>query len=69
VPSNLLLEKFGAKKTIGRITIGWGITSIAMMSVKTSGTFYSLRFLLGVFEAGFLPGIILYLTCWIPVCD
>jgi MFS family permease len=59
VPSNLLLEKFGAKKTIARITIGWGITSIAMMSVKTAGMFYSLRFLLGVFEAGFFPGIIL----------
>jgi D-galactonate transporter len=66
VPSNLLLEKFGAKKTIARITIGWGITSIAMMSVKTAGMFYSLRFLLGVFEAGFFPGIILYLTYWFP---
>src|ERR1700722_7196553 len=66
VPSNLLLEKFGAKKTIARITIGWGITSIAMMSVKTAGMFYSLRFLLGVFEAGFFPGIILYLPYWFP---
>jgi len=66
VPSNLLLEKFGAKKTIARITIGWGITSIAMMSVKTAAMFYSLRFLLGVFEAGFFPGIILYLTYWFP---
>lgn len=66
VPSNLLLEKFGAKKTIARITIGWGITSIAMMLVRTAGLFYFLRFLLGVFEAGFYPGIILYLTYWFP---
>ena len=66
VPSNLLLQKIGAKKTIMRITIGWGLTSIAMMFVKTSGMFYFLRFLLGVFEAGFYPGIILYLTFWFP---
>lgn len=66
VPSNLLLQKIGAKKTIMRITIGWGLTSIAMMFVKTPETFYFLRFLLGVFEAGFYPGIILYLTFWFP---
>jgi D-galactonate transporter len=66
VPSNLLLEKFGAKKTIMRITIGWGITSIIMMFVTTPGMFYFLRFLLGVFEAGFYPGIVLYLTYWFP---
>ncbi len=66
VPSNLLLQKIGARKTIMRITIGWGLTSIAMMFVKTSGMFYFLRFLLGVFEAGFYPGIILYLTFWFP---
>jgi MFS family permease len=66
VPSNLLLQKIGAKKTIMRITIGWGITSIAMMFVKTPEMFYFLRFLLGVFEAGFYPGIILYLTFWFP---
>ena len=66
VPSNLLLQKIGAKKTIMRITIGWGLTSIAMMFVQTPQTFYFLRFLLGVFEAGFYPGIILYLTYWFP---
>jgi MFS family permease len=66
VPSNLLLQKIGAKKTIMRITIGWGLTSIAMMFVTTPGMFYFLRFLLGVFEAGFYPGIILYLTYWFP---
>src|SRR5262245_45458261 len=66
VPSYLLLQKIGAKKTIMRITIGWGLTSIAMMFVKTAGMFYFLRFLLGVFEAGFYPGIILYLSYWFP---
>lgn len=66
VPSNLLLQKIGAKKTIMRITIGWGLTSIAMMFVKTPEVFYFMRFLLGVFEAGFYPGIILYLTYWFP---
>jgi len=66
VPSNLLLQKIGAKKTLMRITIGWGLTSIAMMFVQTSGWFYFLRFLLGVFEAGFYPGIILYLSYWFP---
>lgn len=66
VPSNLLLQKIGAKKTLMRITIGWGLTSIAMMFVKTPAMFYSLRFLLGVFEAGFYPGVILYLTFWFP---
>ena len=66
VPSNLLLQRIGAKKTIMRITIGWGLTSIATMFVTTPGMFYFLRFLLGVFEAGFYPGIILYLTYWFP---
>ncbi|MEO7937775.1 MAG: MFS transporter, partial [Burkholderiaceae bacterium] len=66
VPSNLLLQKIGAKKTIMRITIGWGLTSVAMMFVKTPEWFYVGRFVLGVFEAGFYPGIILYLTYWFP---
>jgi len=66
VPSNLLLQRIGAKKTLMRITIGWGLTSIAMMFVQTPQGFYFLRFLLGVFEAGFYPGIILYLTYWFP---
>ena len=66
VPSNLLLQRIGARKTIMRITIGWGLTSIATMFVQTPAMFYALRFLLGVFEAGFYPGIILYLTNWFP---
>ena len=66
VPSNLFLEKIGAKKTIMRITFGWGVVCIMQMFVTTPGMFYFLRFLLGAFEAGFYPGIILYLTYWYP---
>ena len=66
VPSNLLLQKIGARKTIMRITIGWGLVCVATMFVKTPEMFYFLRFLMGVFEAGFYPGIILYLTYWYP---
>lgn len=66
IPSNLLLERIGARKTFARITLLWGITSMAMMFVKTAMWFYILRFLLGSFEAGLLPGVILYLTYWFP---
>ncbi|OWW21264.1 MFS transporter [Noviherbaspirillum denitrificans] len=66
VPSNILLDRIGARKTIARITIGWGIVSILMLFTTTPTQFYVLRFLLGVFEAGFYPGIILYLTYWYP---
>lgn len=66
VPSNMLLQRIGARKTIMRITIGWGLTTIAAMFVTTPTMFYGVRFLLGVFEAGFYPGIILYLTYWFP---
>jgi D-galactonate transporter len=66
IPSNLFLEKIGARKTFARITILWGITSIATMLVKTATWFYILRFLLGSFEAGLLPGVVLYLTYWFP---
>jgi len=66
VPSNLLLEKIGAKRTLARITILWGLTSVAMAWVQSEWTFYILRFLLGVFEAGFFPGVVLYLTYWFP---
>src|SRR5215472_11559309 len=66
IPSNLFLERIGARKTFARITILWGITSMAMMLVKTATWFYILRFLLGSFEAGLLPGVILYLTYWFP---
>lgn len=66
VPSNLLLEKIGARVTLARITILWGLTSICMAFVNSEVTFYLLRFLLGVFEAGFFPGVVLYLTYWFP---
>ena len=62
IPSNLLLAKIGARKTFARIALLWGISSIAMMFVKTAGMFYLLRVLLGAFEAGLYPGVILYLT-------
>jgi D-galactonate transporter len=66
VPSNILLEKFGARVWIARIMISWGIISSAMIFVNSPWVFYVLRFLLGLAEAGFFPGIILYLTYWFP---
>lgn len=66
VPSNLILEKIGARKTLLRIMFCWGLVASAMMFVETTTMFYILRFLLGAFEAGFFPGIILYLTYWYP---
>jgi MFS family permease len=66
IPSNLLLERIGARKTFARITILWGITSVAMILVRTPVQFYILRFLLGCFEAGLLPGVLVYLTYWFP---
>ncbi|WP_084677011.1 MFS transporter [Massilia niastensis] len=66
VPSNLLLAKHGARKTFVRIMILWGAASVSMMFISTPTHFYILRFLLGVFEAGFFPGIVLYLTYWYP---
>jgi D-galactonate transporter len=66
VPSNLALEKFGASRWIARIMVTWGIISALMAAVSGVWSFYTLRFLLGVAEAGFFPGIILYLTYWYP---
>jgi D-galactonate transporter len=66
VPSNLMLEKIGARKTLLRIMVCWGLCASALMFVQTTTQFYILRFLLGAFEAGFFPGIILYLTYWFP---
>ncbi|WP_347556759.1 MFS transporter [Robbsia sp. KACC 23696] len=64
LPSNLLLPKVGARKTISRILVLWGLTSAAMLFTRNVPMFYALRFLLGVFEAGFAPGMIFYLTYW-----
>jgi ACS family tartrate transporter-like MFS transporter len=66
VPSNLLLRRFGARRWISRIMITWGLVTCATMFVQTAGAFYLVRILLGVAEAGFFPGIILYLTYWFP---
>jgi D-galactonate transporter len=66
VPSNILMEKFGARLWIARIMITWGIVSSAMIFVNSPWAFYGLRLLLGFAEAGFFPGVILYLTYWFP---
>ena len=66
IPSNLILHRVGAKVWIARIMITWGIISAAMMFTNSATTFYVLRFLLGAAEAGFFPGIVLYLTYWYP---
>ena len=66
VPSNLILARVGVRLWIARIMFTWGIFATAMMFVNNATTFYTLRFLLGVAEAGFFPGIILYLTHWFP---
>ena len=66
VPSNLILHRVGARMWIGRIMITWGLVSALFVFTTTPAMFYSLRFLLGVAEAGFFPGIILYLTYWYP---
>ena len=66
IPSNLLLHKLGARIWIARILVSWGIVAILTGFVKTATHLYILRFLLGVAEAGFVPGMYLYLTCWFP---
>jgi ACS family tartrate transporter-like MFS transporter len=66
VPSNVILERVGARRWIARIMITWGLVSGAMAFTQGPISFYLLRFLLGVAEAGFLPGMILYLTYWFP---
>src|SRR5437867_1410268 len=66
IPSNLIMQRVGARIWIARILVTWGVISSAMMFVRGPLTFYILRFLLGLAEAGFFPGMILYLTCWFP---
>lgn len=66
VPSNVLMHRIGARKTLARIMILWGLISAAMAFTRTPMQFYVMRFLLGAAEAGFYPGIILYLTYWFP---
>lgn len=66
VPSNLMLARLGSRVWIARIMLTWGVLSSAMIFVNSAMSFYVLRFLLGAAEAGFFPGIILYLTQWFP---
>ena len=66
VPSNLLLYRFGARRWLARIMVTWGLVAMAMVFVRTPTQFYIARFLLGIAEAGFFPGVIFYLTQWFP---
>jgi D-galactonate transporter len=66
VPSNMIMHKVGARVWIARIMVSWGIVSGCTLLVRTPAQFYTVRFLLGLAEAGFFPGIILYLTYWYP---
>jgi len=66
VPSNLILHRVGARRWIARIMVSWGLLSAATAFVTNPTSFYVIRFLLGVAEAGFFPGVILYLTYWYP---
>ncbi|MPY54681.1 MFS transporter [Streptomyces acidicola] len=66
VPSNMLLERFGARVWLTRIMITWGAVIVAMCFIHNVWMFYGLRFLLGVAEAGFFPGVLLYFTQWLP---
>src|SRR5258708_30570807 len=66
VPSTVILDKVGARFWIGRVMITWGLVSVAMAFTRDPISFYVLRFLLGLAEAGFFPGIILYLSYWFP---
>jgi MFS transporter, ACS family, tartrate transporter len=69
IPSNLILSRVGARIWIARIMITWGMISSSMIFVKSPQSFYTIRFLLGLAEAGFFPGIILYLTFWFPQAE
>lgn len=66
IPSNLILARVGARRWIARIMLTWGIVAIAMIAVRGPASFCALRFTLGAAEAGFFPGVILYLTRWFP---
>jgi ACS family tartrate transporter-like MFS transporter len=66
VPSNLVLERIGARRWIARIMVTWGLLSVGMIFIRGPVSFYVLRFLLGMAEAGFFPGVIFYLVCWFP---
>jgi ACS family tartrate transporter-like MFS transporter len=69
IPSNLILERVGARLWIARIMIAWGLVSMATMFITNTATFYAARVALGIAEAGFFPGMVLYLTYWIPASE
>ena len=66
IPSNIVLERFGARRTLLRIMVAWGLVSMLTLLIRTPWQFYAARLLLGAAEAGFFPGILLYLTYWFP---
>jgi ACS family tartrate transporter-like MFS transporter len=67
IPSNWMLLRFGARRWLARIMLTWGLLAGAMLAVHTPWSFYALRLLLGVAEAGFFPGVIFYLATWFPM--
>jgi MFS transporter, ACS family, tartrate transporter len=69
IPSNLLLERVGARRWIARIMIVWGLVSMGTVFITGTSSFYAARIVLGLAEAGFFPGIVLYLTYWIPEAE
>src|SRR5918996_1075158 len=69
IPSNLILERVGARLWIARIMIVWGLVSMGTMFITGTASFYTMRVLLGIAEAGFFPGVVLYLTYWIPASE
>ncbi|MBF6096339.1 MFS transporter, partial [Nocardia cyriacigeorgica] len=66
LPSNVMMERYGARIWLTRIMVSWGLISAAMMFVQNATMFYVLRFLLGAAEAGFFPAVIFYLAKWLP---
>ena len=66
VPTTMLQKQFGARVVLAGVAVCWGVTSVAMTFVNSASTFYALRFLLGAFEAGFYPGVVLYFNAWFP---
>jgi MFS transporter, ACS family, tartrate transporter len=69
IPSNLVLHRLGARRWIGRIMISWALVAAGMVFIRTATDFYALRLLLGIAEAGFFPGVLYYLTYWLPAAD
>jgi ACS family tartrate transporter-like MFS transporter len=69
IPGSLMVEKWSARKTLSRIMVTWGIAAALTAAVKTPSGFYGVRFLLGLAEAGFFPGVVIYLTHWFPAKD